>query len=452
MNLNIVRNIENPHHGERTCEQTEGSSSSVDTDLPEDLLERIFSWIPFPQVYKVRALSKHWCSKYTPPRDSDSLHLYPFGTITASQNWPSYVSVFRIRHKLISPYGPHAYSAQTATLQQPFNRLVYAYPAQITPRPERLSHIDLFALNERANSWKPFAFHPRLAQVFETQSFEHGILSPGEYWRKSTWAVGGSLVAVFIPSSSPWSIPSRLLVTNWLTGDTETVPAPGFSTLPRPETRSIPVGSKDYEVFQLDSQWQRSTNRGISTLVCHHYDSCRKTWLSKSVVESSDVPGQKLEIAGDGSMPFLFPNWVRIGDTICALISQDEKMFIASWNLKTGTLETKLLPLEYEDELQLFKAGVFLVASKFVIVILFAVRGVPTLYALSASEVRFYDYEPEGCYFAEVYRTQGQGFTRYGKDLVADSECIHLVAVSYNIREVQRRNIRQPGLNPFAVP
>ncbi|KAL3699226.1 hypothetical protein R1sor_017248 [Riccia sorocarpa] len=278
--------------------------------------------------------------------------------------------------------GPYASTAQTASRHEPLHR--------------RVSHIDLLAFDERANSWKAFAFHPRSAQVFKIQSFELGILSPREYWRTS-----------------------------------------------------------------------------------------RKTWLSKSVVASSDVPGQKLEIAGDGSMPFLFPNWVRIGDTICALISQGKEMFIASWNLKTGTLETKLLPLEYEDELQLLKAGIFLVASKFVLVILFEGGEVPESSALAgsklrASELRFYDYEPEGCYFAEVYRTQGQCFTRYCKDLVADSECIHFVTLSYNIRGLhltmcsfnvvqqtfQQRtefpwtgegvitccSCFQPGLNPFAVP
>ncbi|KAL2649736.1 hypothetical protein R1flu_017864 [Riccia fluitans] len=332
-------------------DQSGGSSFIVDTDFPEELVGKILSQIPFPQVYKVRTLSKYWCSKFR-RRGNSQESLYPLGDIIACKNWPSYPVAFCLRHEVYS-----------------FKETVLSSTGTLRRRPyRRVSVIDLFVFNSRSNSWQSFGSHPRLSWVFKTPDLDTGLLSPHSYRSTSSWAIGGSLLAVLICYRwKTW----WLLVTNWLTGDSEEIQTPYIAVIVRPliEIKVILVGPKDYEVFHLVSHCRALYASQALSLICHRYNSVRKTWSSHSVVVAHGEPGP--QIVGDSSLPYWCPYSVWFRDAIYALIHQEKKIFLVNWSLQNGSYEKKCLPVEYEDDLQVYEAGIFLVRSKLLVVVLF---------------------------------------------------------------------------------
>ncbi|KAL2653920.1 hypothetical protein R1flu_022048 [Riccia fluitans] len=134
-----------------------------------------------------------------------------------------------------------------------------------------------------------------------------------------------------------------------------------------------------------------------------------------------------------------------LGTPFTFLFIRRRKIFLVIWSLQNGSFEKKHLPVEYDDDLQVYEAGISLVGSKLLVVVLFEnvkLETLPDIFyethdsgtcrrgELSVTEFRVYEYKSEGCQFAEFYRSARH---RYGRNLVADSTCIYFVKRSSNM-------------------
>ncbi|KAL2650042.1 hypothetical protein R1flu_018170 [Riccia fluitans] len=464
------------------CRTLQNGETCMDAfHFPEELVEMIFSKIPFPQLYKVRALSSYWNSNFKLFRE---LQITPFGVGISSvcNNWPT--------------YGPA------------FVNLSGEYENEIIG--------DMMGFNRRTNSWHQFPVLPSISSavpyweepsessepllnahhelVMDQRKLHPYRYSSAELLRPGNptfaVAIGGALVGIIRKTSKQ---SNKVLVTNWLTGENRVLPCPPFQYGPQSRLLVIPVGSNDYTLVLLDCQVEKFPSTFV--FISQVYNSVSRIWISSSF-RVRDANGFSSLLTREG---YLSPNSVYSNDIVHILmyITEDyhmpgdpfmpEEISSMTLDLKSGVLTRQVVEIEHEEDKELVQLGMFQLDSRggLSIVALFEdaearfSRHSPLPKTLSASEVRIYDFDPEKCELVEAVRS-GLG-RRFGTHLVADSDCIYFIQMSdvygkgeravqsfnvveqawcehplpsYDLVYRQKRSFScfQPGLNPFAVP
>ncbi|KAL3701775.1 hypothetical protein R1sor_019797 [Riccia sorocarpa] len=435
----------------------------------------VFARIPFPRLYKVRALSSHWNSNFKLFRE---VRTTPFGggISSACTNWPSYGPAFinlsgEYEHEEIDDL--FAFNRTTSSWCQ--FPVMSSISSAVSHREEPYLHVHHELTDERK-------FHP-----YRYSSTE--LLMPGN--PTFAVAIGGALVGIIRKTSKECN---TVLVSNWLTGESRILPCPPYEYGPQSRLLMIPATSEEYKTVLLDCQVEKYPSTFI--FVSQVYDSISKLWTS-SLFRVRDATGFSSLLTREG---YLAPNTVYSNSLIHVLmyVTEDyhmpgdpfmpEEISSMTLDMKSGVLTRQLLTINHEENKELVQAGIFEVKSGggLLIVALFEdaearfSRHSPLPKTLSASGVRIYDFDPGKCELVEIARSSGNG-RRFGTHLVADSDCIYFILMadvygigergirSYSVMKQtwhehpvpncdlvyqQRRRFScfQPGLNPFAVP
>ncbi|BFI32242.1 hypothetical protein MPTK2_4g04070 [Marchantia polymorpha subsp. ruderalis] len=408
-------------------------------NFPLELVQKILSQIPFPYFYEARLLSRHWHLVFNHFPASAASPLGP-EFILSSKKWPSYCPAFLSLGRSLS-------GEQT---------------------------INLVGLDRTSNSWHRIPSHPSIIRALPRLSLPNFVNHP------HSSAVSGALVALIYKTRSSVAY-DHLVVANWLTGEHRVMPLPPVPL--QVSIRLFPVGPDHYKVLLLSHTKERNAEAmTLESMVTQIYDSQSRTWSAcSSAINNSYSLKSRPPIASHSS--------VLYGDTLyCMTLTTFSSAFNSIvLDLKDGTVSKRVYSLDYEDE-GLVEAGIFRFGSRIVVVGLYEVDGAYNKTTVPVHEemftcatIRVYEFDPVTGKLVMVSMSVPDSSIRYGRRVVADSDSIYTVRLSYgngkDLFAVSRFNVFErswhfhpgpstglnyrvkrnflcfsPGFNPFAMP
>ncbi|KAG6556245.1 hypothetical protein Mapa_002186 [Marchantia paleacea] len=406
-------------------------------NFPLELVHKILSQIPFPYFYEARLLSRHWHPIF---KHFPACAASPLGPelILSSKKWPSYCPAFLSLGRSRSG--------------------------------EQI--INLVGLDRTSNSWHRIPSHPSIIKALPRLSLSNFVNHP------QSSAVSGALVAMIYKTRSSAAY-DHLVVANWLTGDHRVMTLPPVPT--QGTIRLFPVGPEHYKVLLLSHNNERNDEAMTrASMITQIYDSRSRTWSAcSSAINNSYSLKSRPPVANHTS--------VLYGDILfCMTLTTFSSAFnCLVLDLKDGTVSKRVYSLDYEDE-GLVEAGIFRFGSRIVVVGLYEIDGaynkttVPVHAEMfTCATIRVYEFDPVTWKLAMV--SMSVPGMRYGRRVVADSDSIYTVRLSYgDVKDffaVSRFNVFErswhfhpgpstglnhrvkrnflcfsPGFNPFAMP